>query len=278
METLALAERLVRLAPDFVESWSELSWIYAELGREEESLAVLQQFLSDHPANAEAYASIAWRCNYLRRPEERAVYARRAYELAPQNFHVCWTLIVACHPPTNAISEADGFRFVAEIAARFSQDAFLLEIISYFYATRNRLQEAKMFASKALALQPDNPALQRLPAAIYRLCGRWQEAAQEYRRLVELPGGRNISLLAWLGEALTGLQNPEAEATFTEAEERVQSLEDYLTLIDVYEHCGRYDRAVAAVHKILSSPLLPALKRKMVEMQLQRIQTSAAHP
>jgi len=84
-ESLALAERLVRLAPDFVESWGELAWIYAEMERDEESLAILQQFLAEHPANAEAYAALAWRCNYLRRPEERAFYARRAYELAPHN-------------------------------------------------------------------------------------------------------------------------------------------------------------------------------------------------
>src|SRR5207248_1794725 len=51
-ETLELAERLVRLAPQFVASWAELAWIYAELGREDESLAVLRHFLKEHPNSA----------------------------------------------------------------------------------------------------------------------------------------------------------------------------------------------------------------------------------
>src|SRR5262249_23277535 len=77
-ETLAMAERLVRIAPDFVESWSELAWIYAELGRDEESLAVLREFLREHPANAEGYAALAWRSHYLGRPQEMLSSALRA--------------------------------------------------------------------------------------------------------------------------------------------------------------------------------------------------------
>ena len=41
-DTQQLAERLVGIAPDLVESWSQLAWFYAEQGRGEDSLAVLR--------------------------------------------------------------------------------------------------------------------------------------------------------------------------------------------------------------------------------------------
>lgn len=92
------------------------------------------------------------------------------------------TLVVACRPVTEAISEADGFGFVDEIAGRFAQDAFLLENISRFYALSNKPEAALVTARKAQELNHANPTLTRLPADIYRICRKWKTAAQEYRR------------------------------------------------------------------------------------------------
>ena len=271
LETLALAERLVRLAPDFVESWSELAWIYAELGREEESLAVLQQFLSEHPANAEACAALAWRCHYLHRVEDQALYARRAYALAPQNWHICWTLLQACNQATTVISEGERLRFAEEIAEHFPQDAFLLERLCYFYLAWNREEEALAFAQRLQALQAADPDLERRLADIYRLCRRWQEAAQRYQRLLARPGRRTTAFLASLGEVLMGLQDPAAEAAFSEAEERAQSWQDYQFLVNLYHRCGLYEKAAAWAHYMLSLPSLSPLMRQHVEVLLQRI-------
>ncbi|MCW3052159.1 MAG: Tetratricopeptide 2 repeat protein, partial [Chthonomonadales bacterium] len=269
-EALALAERLVRLAPNFVESWSELAWIYAELGREEESLAVLQQFLAEHPTNAEAYAALAWRCHYLERMEELAVYARRAYELAPHNWHVCWTLLKACEFATTAISEAERFHFAAEIAGRFPQDAFLMEQFCYFYATWERAAEALAYARRLQALRPDTREQAKVSAEIYRLCRHWPEAVRELRLLVELPEGGTPVLLAQLGEALMGVGDLEAQARFQEAEREAQTWQDYLFLVEVYARCGLIANRDAAAEVLFTLPSLPESTRRHVERLQQR--------
>src|SRR5262249_48304496 len=129
--TLGMAERLVRLAPDFVESWSELSWIYFELGRSEECVAVLEQFLSEHPHSAEGHAAFAWRLGYLQRNPEARDHARRAYELEPHSPYVGWTLVTWALGEPCSDEEAAGW--AEEVAARFPSDAFVLASIGGFY-------------------------------------------------------------------------------------------------------------------------------------------------
>jgi len=152
-ESLALAERLVRLAPNFAESWSELAWIYYELGRSEESIAVLQQFIAEHPANAEAHAALAWRFHYLQRSGEAVQSAIRAYALAPHNGHVCWTLAQACTHESSGIHDEQRRRWAAEIAERFPGDVFLLDRIRSMFTERGMLREAEEIAAKLAAAQ-----------------------------------------------------------------------------------------------------------------------------
>ncbi len=273
VETLGLAERLVRLAPDFVESWSELAWIYAELGRDEESLAVLHEFLREHPGNAEACAALAWRYHYLDRLEDLAVYARRAYQLDPHNWHVCWTQLNACGHKTTAISDAERSRVAEEILEHFPEDAFLLERICFLYANWGRHEEALGIARRLRALQPDSPALERRLAEIHRLCHKWEEAVREYRRLLEQPDEPVSGLLALLGEALRGLQDPAADAAFAEAEERANTWYDYLLLADTYERCALHERALAMIEHLLSLPFPSAIARRRVEAQRHRLRS-----
>ena len=268
-ETLALAERLVRLAPDFVDSWSELAWIYDELGREEESIAVLQQFLSEHPSNAAAHAALSWRYHYQEKHEECAAYALSAYKLAPQNWHVCWTLITACYITTAAISEAERFACTEEIAGRFPQDAFLLNQICRFYIQWSKRDQALHYAQKLQALQPKNSNFQHLPAEIALRCGHREEAVREYSRLMALFPDRNPMLLASLGAAQFTLDPSEAEALFAEAESRMQTWQDLLSLLNLYHRYGHCARLRSIAQRLLAAPGCSLTIRRYVQLRLQ---------
>jgi tetratricopeptide (TPR) repeat protein len=154
-QTGKLAQRLVEIAPQLVDSWSQLSWYYAELGRAEDSLAVLRHLVGEHPNNAEAHAALAWRYHYLGRPEAELSHARRAYELEPQNRHVCWTLLTACTAAlARTLDDAEVRQYAAEIAARFPTDAAVMVWLSRMYGAHRREVEALAAARRAVALNP----------------------------------------------------------------------------------------------------------------------------
>ena len=136
-ETLAYAERLVQLAPDFVASWSELAWIYAELDRHEESLAVLHHFLQLHPQNAEAHAALSWRYHYhsQNRSAECVTFARSAYALAPAEWYICWTILMAYSSPEVADSEI--IAVTEEIRNRFPSDLFIHDQLNRLFQIRS---------------------------------------------------------------------------------------------------------------------------------------------
>ncbi len=136
-QTLALAERLVALAPDFIGSWSELAWFYAEQGRHDESLAILHHFLLQHPHNAEAHAALAWRYHYYyqNRSTECVTFARSAYALAPAEWYICWTILMAYSSPDVADSEI--ITVTEEIRSRFPTDRFIHDQLNRLFQIRS---------------------------------------------------------------------------------------------------------------------------------------------
>lgn len=267
-----MAERLVQLTPEYSASWSELAWIYAELGRDAESLAVLRLYLQEHPNNAEALCALAWRHHYLRQQEEQLAYARRAYALDPQNTHVCWTLLDACALPSPGVSEAEAVQLAEEIAARFPRDSAILRTVSVLYLLRGHGPSALEYARRALALSPASLELQLYLAHACVELGRWQEAAGAYEHAAGMSEERSVMLLSAWGRALKALNDPRGDALLAEAAVRARDARDYLHLGKGYEACGEHAAAMAAFTTCLAQAPLPTSVRLQAEEYLQRLQ------
>jgi len=271
-QTLALAERLVRLAPDFVESWSELAWIYAEMGRTEESLGVLKRFLLDHPTNAEGHAALAWRYHYLHDHNTRAVHARRAYELDPQNWHVCWTLLVACIPGSPAISQAEALQFAGEIVARFPQDAFLLESLTVFYMLQDHEEEALAYAHQVCTLQPLALSANFLLLTVYAYFQHWEVVVEKYRRQPLLHASRSAEVHVVAGIAFAEIGDPEAEGFLTEAMAMAQTPQELLNLANRCVLLKQKELASSALNRFFSLPCTNPAMRTQAEKVWELLQ------
>jgi tetratricopeptide (TPR) repeat protein len=270
-ETLAWAERLVQLAPQFVASWGELSWIYAELGRDEESLAVLRQFLAGHPQNAEAHAALAWRYHYLDRIQECAAAAARAYALDPGDPFVCWTLCVAIRDAKSGIPTGEALRYVSEVVARFPGDASLLAAVSAVLWNRGQVAAALDHARRSSALCPAQAESQSHLADLYRELGWWEEAARLYSALAAAPGqGRGTYLCGW-AKSLQALGDPRAETLFDEACALAREAGDDLGCADILAAWGKPDLAIAAFRRCLARSPLPTYMRLRAEQGLRRL-------
>lgn len=260
-ETLLLAERLVRLAPQLADSWGELAWAHAEQNRHDESLAVLQEFLKQHPQNAQAHGALAWRYHYLGRRDEARGCARRAYDLAPHDWFACWTILVAS--PEIAVAE--------EIAARLPHDAFLMENISNLYRGHGDESRAVEYAERSIALNPKAPHLRAHLAGVHAAFGHFTAAVSVYRELLRLPGGRNPRWLPAFGSALRATNDPQAEAIFAEAVALAQTADDPLLLGNAFEAWGKREAAATAFRRVLEQRPAPAHVRRVAQESLRRL-------
>jgi tetratricopeptide (TPR) repeat protein len=232
---------------------------------------VLNQFLVEHPGNAEAYAFLSWRYHYLKRPEESASCALRAYGLSPENWHVCWTVLNAARYWPETVCESDAMRVAAEIEARFPCDAFLQVHVCHLYATYGRKERALGRLRHLEALPHDEHGPDRRLADLFTRLNRWPEAVEAYCRLLALPGRKTPDLLASLGEALRGLRDPMADTAFAEAQRLAKTWNDFLFLAEAYERCGLCAEAAAAARHVLAFPALPARPRRDAETLLRRL-------
>ena len=127
------------------------------------------------------------------------------------------------------------------------------------------------YADRLRRLQPENSDFGKLLADIYRLCQRWDEAADAYYLLLADPAERRSALLASLGEALVGLHSPEAEALFDEAESRALSWQEELFLLSTYQRCELQARLIASANRLLASPALSPSLRRHAQRRLQGV-------
>jgi len=266
-QTVGLAERLVRQAPELAASWGSLSWILAEQGHDEESLAVLRRFLKDHPRNAEALALLAWRYHYLGRTREKMAAARRAYRLQPEDPYVCWTMLLACHRPEDeppSLSERAFRRLAEAIVARFPSDAFLLENTGRAYRTWGLFEEAVRYSERAVRLAPGSPEARIELATIYADCGRWPDAAKVYAGLAQCPNTRRPLWLACYARARRELGDAAAEQTLATALVLAEERGGELERGRVYGIWGDRPAAAACFRRYAARSPIPALARQEV--------------
>lgn len=239
-ETLALAERLVRIAPEFAESWAELAWIYADMGRHEESVEVLKAFLREHPNSGEAHAALAWRYHYQENIRQRRKHALAAYALLPESSYVCWTRILASTVTDRAVLD--------EVAGRFPHDAFLQLQLSRACINHKRLAAAEGFARRAVALQPGGQEPLKQLVYVLVLRRKWHTVIEH------VSPGQEPHLRYWLLLALEALGKPDAPAV--RASLLPETPRETLSLAEAAATSGHLTEA-AAFFSLLSAIALP---------------------
>ena len=158
-----------------------------------------------------------------------------------------------------------------EIAARFPQNAFLLECVSRIYTSLQDEEKALEYARRAVALSPTSVGTHlQLAHACYTF-GHWPEAIKEYQAVLELPGGRRGDWLLAYGILLKAAGAPKAEEAFAEALTLAESQEDTVLRGCIAEARGKRAEAAQLFRQYLSQSPLPVPLRRKAEAGLQRV-------
>jgi arylsulfatase A-like enzyme/Tfp pilus assembly protein PilF len=181
-EALAGLQSVVEDSPGLLDAWQALGTSYARLGREREAVDAFDAIVRQDPTNPEAHVALA-RIHALAGRRERA---ERHAQLASQK------------------EPGRGFETLAEI--RLDQ---------------NRPAEAEDYARRSLAADSSRVMSRFVLATAERRAGRYLQAAEEYRRTIELASRQKgfivRGLHAGLADCLARLgREAEAEAEFRE--------------------------------------------------------------
>lgn len=149
--------------PRFIPARVNLANLYNAQGRNAEADRLLAEALSLAPNEGELHYSMGLLLAEMSRLDEAAVYLQRASELLPGRARVFYNYgLLLQHQNRRAEAEA-----ALEQAHRIDErDAGILQALIILYLQEQRIGEARPYAEKLLALEPDNPELQAWVAGI----------------------------------------------------------------------------------------------------------------
>jgi RNA polymerase sigma factor (sigma-70 family) len=265
-ETLDLAERLTRLAPDLADSWQELSGVYQRMGRYDEAVAIMRAFVELHPRNAEGRSALAWRLQGVR-PTEAATEARTAYALQPDNWYVAWTAlaILANEADADRVSEADAA--ADAMTVRFRADAFMMENLAHYYRTRGVRDAAVHCALRAVRLSRGSPPARVELAEVSLAFGEPRMGVRALRDAEKMPTFVRIAALALRGRLRLATADPGAPSDFRLAYRLARLPVEFLTVGRTCAVAGESVLARKALRRVITTEPPPSQRgRAAAEM------------
>ncbi len=208
-EAIPLYERLVKSAPGSAEYHSKLGVAYYSTRRPHEAAPALREALKINPTLAEARDYLGASLAETGRCPEALPYLRKAISRAAERDFKKRAEVdaVRCALALDRVDDADGF--LRLLHRDFPRDPESLYVAAHAYS------DLSIRASQQLAITAPNSAqAHELNAESLEVQGKWDEAAMEYRKVLEqdpdLPG-----IHYRLGRLL--MSKPSAPTTIDEA-------------------------------------------------------------
>jgi tetratricopeptide (TPR) repeat protein len=268
--TRELAERLVLLAPELVDSWNQLSMYYAECGRSGEAIAVLEAYLKEHPKSAQCHAALAHHRVAVDKGKSYE-HAGTAMKLAPNDWYVCWIWLYINGRPQKDGNTSQGFRVARGIEERFEGDSFVLHVLSGFYRMRGCHAEALRLAQLAVKQSPESLMMHVHLGDTYSSEQRLKEAVESYRTAMSLATSEMPHVLARFAAALTMLADPESSSAWECAVAACRSGADMMRVADQFVSCGLTDRAITLINHGFMTDRFEGRARKLAEQMLSSL-------
>jgi Tfp pilus assembly protein PilF len=149
--------------PQFIPARVNLANLYNSQGKNSEAEHLLNEAIGLAPNEGELHYSMGLLLAEVGRLDEATVYMKRATELLPERARVFYNYgLLLQHQEQRSAAEAA----LKQAHVIDPADGGILDALVIFYVQEERWAEARPYAEKLLALDPNNPELQRSVAAI----------------------------------------------------------------------------------------------------------------
>ena len=183
LANVAGAEMFVRHAPNDAHNQRLLGSSYADVGRNAEAIAHLEQALRLNPRLAEAHNDLGGVLLAERRTTEALAHFQQAVALAPRDEHLHFNLGKVLDAVGRRGDAEREFRRAIALNGEFAEAHDGLGVV--LFAT-NRVAEAIVHFTRAAELSPDSPDIQNDLGGALAQAGRFDEALKHVRRALAL--------------------------------------------------------------------------------------------
>jgi serine/threonine protein kinase/Flp pilus assembly protein TadD len=179
-QSIAQFQRGVDLAPDNAIAFYDLGVANIASGEMDEARKDLERSLSIDP-DADTYATLGNALALLGRFDDAEAMEKKSIALNPGSYHAWSNLGIAYQWDGNHRQEAaQAFRNSIKLAeaarAKSSHDTDILVTLAKNYASVGNSGQSVILIRQALAMAPDNPAVQYQAGAAYEILGRRGDA------------------------------------------------------------------------------------------------------
>ena len=183
LANVAGAEMLLRRAPNDAHTLRLLGSSYADVGRNAEAIATLEQALRLNPRLAEAHNDLGGVLFAERRGKEALAHFRQAAALSPQDEHLHFNLARCSMPLGQPAEAARAFERAIALNAEFAEAYDGLGVVLF---SQKRVADAIVHLKRAVALAPDSPDFQNDLGGALAQAGQYDDALRHVRRALEL--------------------------------------------------------------------------------------------
>jgi Flp pilus assembly protein TadD len=177
------AEMLVRHTPNDAQNQRLLGSSYADVGRNAEAIAHLEQALRLNPRLAEAHNDLGGVLLAERRIDSALAHFQQASALSPDDEHLHYNLGKVLAAVGRSAEAAREFERAIALNAEFAEAHDSLGVILF---ARNRIAEALVHFRRAAELSPDSPDIQNDLGGALAQAGHFADALRHVRRALEL--------------------------------------------------------------------------------------------
>ena len=251
-DEITFFSHVVALNPEARDAHLNLGSALFEAGRMEEGLATSRIAVEQRPESAGALANVGRALVHFERFTEAEEHLRRALELDPRSTTAHQNLAEALRKQGRHLEAVESYRAVLELDAGFAL-AYAGLGTALFEA--RRYSEALAALEQALALQPElaeRAALRLFTGRAARELGRFDAAANHFRRAAELDPDNVEPLLDLAGVQRMRQRDREAEALLARARElRPRDPAALHTIAEALRTQGRVEESIAGYEAVL---------------------------
>ncbi|MDR0485907.1 MAG: tetratricopeptide repeat protein, partial [Elusimicrobiota bacterium] len=181
----AYYDKVIKIRPDVLDSWSAKARIYEMDGKIKEAVKVYEQFYKEYPDNPFVLVHLGRLYNLTNDLEKSEEVLTKAKILLPQDFNTAFWLAMLYERTSRIQESVKELEFVYGLSEH-KNNLLIISKLAYFYAALGHFDKAAVYIERGLKISPDNLELLYFAGLNYMDMQKFSKAAETLNKIVNL--------------------------------------------------------------------------------------------